>query len=107
MKTITTEELKAKLERGDTFQLVMAFDGWRFRAAHIPGSRGIGSLTAAQEVLAVDDEIVVYCTSQDCTASKMLYQALEEAGYTNLRRYSGGVQGWQEAGYPLEGDRVT
>lgn len=107
MKTITTEELKAKLERGDDFRLVMAFDGWRFRSAHIPGSLGLGSAAAAMEVLHFDEEIVVYCTSRDCTASQMLYRALEEAGYERIRRYEEGVHGWQEAGLALEGDRVT
>jgi len=107
IKTISTEELKAKLERGDSFKLVMAFDGWRFQAAHIPGSSGVGSPEAAMQILTVDEEIVVYCTSEDCAASHLLYRALEEAGYTNLRRYSEGVQGWKAAGHRLEGDRVT
>lgn len=107
MKTITTEELWAKLERGDEFHLVMAFDGWRFQAAHIPGSRGVGSPEAAMEVLDVNDEIIVYCTSRDCMASQLLYRALEGAGYGNVCRYSDGVLGWQQAGHPLEGDQVA
>jgi rhodanese-related sulfurtransferase len=107
MKTITTEELKTKLDRGDDFRLVMAFDGWRFQSAHIPGSLGLGSPTAAMEVLDVREEIVVYCTSRDCTASQVLYRALEEAGYERITRYEEGVLGWQEAGYTLEGDRLT
>ena len=106
MDTITGEELKAKLDRGDVFKLVMAFDDWRFRAAHIPGSLGVGSPDAATKLLTVDEEIVVYCSSQDCMASQILYRALKEAGYQNVRRYSEGVLGWQEAGYPLEGDRL-
>jgi rhodanese-related sulfurtransferase len=107
MKTISTEELKVRLERGDAFKLVMAFDGWRFEAAHIPGSHGVGSPSVAFETLEVEDDIVVYCTSEDCTASKVLYRALEEAGYLKVQRYSEGVEGWQAAGYPLEGNRVT
>jgi len=107
MKTITTQELKTKLDRGDDFKLVMAFDGWRFRSAHIPGSLGVGSATAAMEVLDVREEIVVYCTNRDCTASQLLYRALEEAGYERILRYEEGVLGWQEAGHTLEGDRTT
>ncbi len=107
MRIITTEELKAKLERGDDFKLVMAFDGWRFRAAHIPGSCGVGSAVAAMEVLSVGEEIVVYCTSRDCMASKALYRALEEAGYEKVWRYSEGVMGWHQAGHPLKGNQVT
>jgi len=106
MKTISTEELKAKLDRGDDFKLVMAFDGWRYQSAHIPGSIGIGTPAAAEEALSVSDEIVVYCTSSDCSASQILYRALVARGYENVRRYSEGVLGWQEAGHALEGDRI-
>ena len=38
IKTIEREELKAKLDRGDDFKLIMAMHEWGFRAAHIPGS---------------------------------------------------------------------
>jgi rhodanese-related sulfurtransferase len=37
----------------------------------------------------------------------VLYRALEEAGYERITRYEEGVLGWQEAGYTLEGDRLT
>lgn len=106
LETITAEQLKAKLDRGDDFKLVMAFDGWRYEAAHIPGSLGVGSLSAARELLSLDDEIVVYCLSRDCTASQILHRALKEAGYTKVRRYSEGVHGWREAGYVLEGEQA-
>ena len=39
-------------------------------------------------------------------ASVALYQLLERNGYQNLRRFAGGLQEWQEAGYPLEGTMV-
>lgn len=75
-------------------------------AVHVPGSFGVASPTAAMEVLDVNDETVVYCTSRDCMVSRLLYRALEDAGYDNVRRYSGGVLAWQEAGHPLEGEQV-
>lgn len=106
MKTIEREELKAKLDRGDDFKLVMAFGGWRFRGAHIPGSLSVSSPLEAAELLHPEDEIVVYCTSEACAASRLLYWALVEAGYQNVRRYTEGISGWLEAGYPLEGDSI-
>jgi len=39
-------------------------------------------------------------------ASVALYRLLERNGYRNLRRFAGGLQAWQEAGYPLEGEMV-
>jgi rhodanese-related sulfurtransferase len=28
-------------------------------------------------------------------------------GFQNLRHYAGGIADWEDAGYPLEGDRLT
>jgi 3-mercaptopyruvate sulfurtransferase SseA len=39
-------------------------------------------------------------------ASVALYQLLECNGYRNLRGFVGGLQEWQQAGYPLEGAMV-
>ena len=103
MVLITCEELKEKLDRGDDFKLVMAFSDWRFRAAHIPGSIAVCSPAEIAELLDPDDEIVVYCTSPDCPASKLLYRELEEARYRRIRRYADGIDGWLKAGYPRRG----
>ena len=106
VKTITREELKTKLDREDDFKLVMALGGWYFRAVHIPGSISVSSPSEVSEKLDRVDEIIVYCTSPDCPASKLLYLALERAGYVKIRRYEDGIHGWLEAGYPLEGEQV-
>jgi rhodanese-related sulfurtransferase len=35
------------------------------------------------------------------------YQLLTRMGYKNVRRYAGGIQELEEAGYPLEGSLVS
>jgi len=104
IKTIEREELKAKLDRGDNVKLVMAMHEWGFNAAHIPGSLHFNTVEDAQQSLDLDDEIVVYCTDPACVASQFAYRWLDEAGYTNVRRYSGGISDWAAAGYELEGN---
>jgi rhodanese-related sulfurtransferase len=104
IKTIEREELKAKLDRGDDFKLIMAMHEWGFRAAHIPGSVHYATVEEADQDLDRDDEIVVYCTDPDCVASQFAYKWLVDAGYANVRRYSGGLSDWAAAGYELEGD---
>ncbi len=106
MNLINREELKEKLDRGDDFKLVMALGDWQFRAKHIPGSLNIHTAQIALEVLDPDDEIVVYCSSEVCSASKQMYSELEDHGYRKVRRLAAGVAGWEEAGYPLEGEWV-
>jgi rhodanese-related sulfurtransferase len=104
VETIDRDELRKKLDRGDEFRLVMALNDWAFRAKHIPGSEHFDTLETALASLKPDEETVVYCTSPECHSSVALYVALREAGYQNVRRYSGGLSDWEDAGLPLEGD---
>ena len=104
IKTIERDELKAKLDRGDDFKLVMSMHEWGYRAAHIPGSIHFNTVEEAQNGLAIDDEIVVYCSDPACVASQFAYRWLIDAGYTNVRRYAGGISDWAAAGYELESD---
>ena len=57
IKTIEREDLKAKLDRGDVFKLVMAMHEWGFTAAHIPGSLHFTTVEEAQQGLDVDTRL--------------------------------------------------
>ena len=107
IETIDRDELKAKLDAGDDFRLVMTLHAWAFRAQHIPGSEHFNTPEETLEGLDPDDEIVVYCSDPACVASQFAYKALVEAGYTNVRRYAGGLSDWAAAGYPLEGEQES
>ena len=107
MNLISREELKEKLDRGDDFRLAMVLGEWAFRAKRIPGSLNITAPQAARDMLDPGDEIVVYCSDEGCAASKYALMLLEGAGYSQVRRYAGGIADWEEAGYPLEGEWVS
>jgi rhodanese-related sulfurtransferase len=104
MNEITPEALKEKLDRGDDFKLAMVLGDSQFRLKHIPGSLNIHTLELAAELLHPDDEIVIYCSSDVCRASRHTYSRLEARGYSNLQRLIDGIYGWEKAGYPLEGE---
>ncbi len=104
VEQISVEELKAKLDRGDSFRLVMTLGEWAFKSQHIPGSINISKPEQAADQLSPDDEIVVYCTNPPCVASQKAYQQLKAAGYERVKRFSGGLEAWSDAGYPLEGE---
>ena len=106
MNLISREELKEKLDRGDDFKLVMTLGEWGYRAKHIPGSLNINTPEQGREMLDLDDELVVYCSNEACTASIYAYNILVQNGYKNVRRYAGGLLDWEDAGYPLEGEMV-
>jgi rhodanese-related sulfurtransferase len=101
--TIDREELVSKLERGDSFRLVMALNEWAFDAKHIPGSEHFNTREEVFSSLEPSEEIVVYCTNVDCHASITLYHELVDRGYRNVRRYAGGLADWEGAGLGLEG----
>jgi rhodanese-related sulfurtransferase len=107
VRTIDRDELRTKLARGDDFKLVMTLNEWAYRAKHIPGSLHFNRPEDMLAALGPDDEIVVYCSNEDCLASHAAYYSLLDHGYKNVRRYSGGLIDWEEGGLPLEGDWVT
>jgi rhodanese-related sulfurtransferase len=104
MNEIGREELQAKLERGDDFKLVMTLAEWAYQMSHIPGSINVTSMDQAQDLLSPEDEIVVYCSDPQCLASRAAYHYLSNNGYDKVRRYSGGLSDWEDAGLPLAGE---
>lgn len=107
IRTIGREELKAKLDRGDEFKLIMALNRWAFDAKHIPGSLPFDRPDELYAAVRPDDEVVVYCSNVDCHASIALYRELLRRGYRNVRRYSGGLLDWEDGGLPLDGRFAT
>jgi rhodanese-related sulfurtransferase len=106
MRLITRDELRAKLQRGDEFKLVMTLPPHAYRAKRIPTSLHFDSTEQAAAELDRGDEIVVYCADVYCAASIVAYRDFERRGYTRLRRYAGGIADWEGAGYPLVHDSL-
>jgi rhodanese-related sulfurtransferase len=106
MNEISADELKAKIDRGDDFRLVMTLGVLAFQGKHIPGSIDLHEPESLAAELAPEDDIVVYCSDRLCPASMMAYNYLEAKGYKHVRRFSGGLTEWEAAGYPLQGELV-
>jgi rhodanese-related sulfurtransferase len=107
IRTISRDELKARLDRGDPVKLIMALNRWAYDAKHIPGSLHFDTPAELYAAVDPDDEVVVYCSHVDCLSSVALYRDLVRRGYRNVRRYSGGLLEWEDAGLPLEGEFVA
>jgi rhodanese-related sulfurtransferase len=106
MKTITRQQLKAKLDAGEDIKLVMTVGGWTFRTRHIPGSVSYPSPGWALQALGRDDEIILYSTDQYRQDTAAAFDALTAHGYRNVCCYLGGLTDWEDAGYPVEGEGV-
>jgi rhodanese-related sulfurtransferase len=64
MKTITREELKEKMDRGDAFILLEALGEKSYRRAHLPGAIRFQNVDRAPELLPDKSaEIVAYCSN--------------------------------------------
>ena len=107
--TITRDELKAKMDRGDDFVLVEALSQKHYRSSHLPGAINLPYefVDEAEKVLPDKGaEIVVYCMNPDCVASAEEARELEEMGYERVLHYRAGKQDWIRAGLPVEGRRA-
>jgi rhodanese-related sulfurtransferase len=106
LELISREDLRRKLDGGEDLKLVCALGEWAYRALHIPGSIHVDGPEKADTLLDRDDQIVVYCTNVNCPASIMLYNLLTQHGYRHVKRYAGGLEDWEEAGYSLVGEKA-
>jgi rhodanese-related sulfurtransferase len=106
-KTINRDELKAKIDHGETFHLVEALAEDEFQKGHLPGAINLPPdqvQPLAPRILPHQrEEVVVYCGSAQCNASENVARELASLGYTNVRRFVGGKQEWTSAGLPIEG----
>jgi len=102
MKTISTKELKEKIDSGEDFKLVNVLSKESFEARHIPKSINLPANElderAPKELPDKNEEIIVYCSSETCHASVNAGEKLEELGYSNVFHYKDGLAGWQNEG---------
>ena len=107
MNTITKEELKLKLEASENFRLLMCMNEEAFNTKHIPGSVCFNINESLNCNYSVDEEIIVYCSGEECRFSTNAYNFLQSEGYKRVYHYPGGLADWEKAGYPLNGNIIN
>jgi rhodanese-related sulfurtransferase len=107
VETISREELKEKMNRGDDFVLIDTLAEMYYRHSHLPGAINVPAdevRERAQELLPDREaELVVYCMDPPCPASEKTAREFAAIGYDNVRDYAGGKQDWLDRGLPAEG----
>lgn len=104
MNTITREELTSKIG-SPWLQLVNVLAPESYAKIHISGSVSMPRQELENgrwKELDSSKQVVVYCSSYQCDASKAAAQFLEEKGF-DVSAYEGGIKEWAEAGLPTEG----
>jgi len=102
-RIISREELKEKLDQRREFKLINCLDEWMFREKRIPGS--IRFERHLLNTLNREEEIIVYCSNPDCTASVLVYHQFVQHGFQNVWHYPGGIADWEDGGHAFESDR--
>jgi len=104
IRECTIDDVKRRLDRGETFEFVDVREDNEYAADHARGARHIGRGVLERDIeTAVPDkaaEIVLYCGGG--YRSALAADSLRQMGYTNIRSMIGGIKAWREAGYPLE-----
>ena len=110
MQMMSLDELRQWRRQKKDFLFLNVLDAATFEAGHLPGSRNVplGSSDFERQVERQagrkDRPVVVYCASMTCDASTKAARRLEEAGFTVVHDFKGGMKTWQEAGEPLESE---
>ncbi len=102
---VSRAEVQARI--GDpTLVLVDVLPAASYAVGHIPGalSLPLAEVEARAQAIIPDRraDVVTYCASPSCTASREAAARLTALGYTRVRHYTGGLADWKEHGGPLE-----
>lgn len=104
VKTISLEDLKARLEAGTSPKLVDVRESDEVRSGFIPGAihvpRGFLEMQAESKLPRKDEEIVVYCAGG--TRSAFAAKTLADLGYANVLSANPGFVRWKDLGFPVE-----
>ncbi|MEX0635273.1 MAG: rhodanese-like domain-containing protein [Ferruginibacter sp.] len=98
MKSITVEEVKARLDAGEKLQLLDVREPDERDAYHIGGLflplANIQTMQTDDIDDLKNDELIIYCRSGNRSGQACLI--LETMGFTNVINLTGGMLNWQE-----------
>lgn len=108
MNTITTEQLRERLESGShDFVLLDVIDQPAYNFQHLPQAINIPLEELdhrAYKVLPKNKEIIIYCDTKNCSDAIAAARQLQQKGYDHLTVLDGGLSAWIDAQYPLRGE---
>jgi rhodanese-related sulfurtransferase len=104
IRECTVEDVKRKLDAGESFHLVDVREESEFAQARLPGAihlgKGVIERDVEEAIPEADAEIILYCGGG--YRSALAAQNLQRMGYANVISMDGGFRGWSEAGYSIQ-----
>lgn len=103
LKSISTEELSKGIQEKKLFVVDCNTDKV-FQEGHIPGAIHMDVMSPDAKLLPREKgaALVFYCMNPRCMASHKGAEFAQSQGYSNVRVYSPGIQGWEKAGMKIE-----
>jgi rhodanese-related sulfurtransferase len=102
IRECTVADVKARMDRGESFHLIDVREDREYAAGRIPGARHIGRGVLERDVETLipdpDADLVLYCGGG--FRSALAAVNLQKMGYRRVVSMDGGIRGWREAGYP-------
>ncbi len=104
IKECTVADVKAKLDRGESFHFLDVREESEFAKDRAKGARHLGRGILERDIESLISDkaaaIVLYCGGG--FRSALAADSLRQMGYTNVISMDGGIRAWRDAGYPLE-----
>lgn len=101
---LTIDQVKTKLDAGESFALLDVREESEFAKDRLPGAVHLGKGIIERDIEKLHPEIgtelVLYCGGG--FRSALAADALQKMGYERVFSMDGGIRGWREAGLPLE-----
>jgi molybdopterin/thiamine biosynthesis adenylyltransferase/rhodanese-related sulfurtransferase len=96
LPAISVQELKRKMNKGETFQLIDVREPFEYEIARIDGSKLIplGEIAQRIEELQREQPIVVHCHSGKRSAEAV--RLLQQRGFANVHNLEGGIDSWSD-----------
>ena len=104
LECIDKDELLKRINEKSNFILVDTIGRYNGNRYKIKGAKTIPypEVIDRRSELVSSDEIIVYCKSKDCRASKKVALGLKLLKIPNVKIYEGGIDEWLENGLPVE-----
>ena len=97
-------DVRARLDRGESFHFIDVREDDEFACDCAAGARHIGRGVLERDIETLipdkDAPIVLYCGGG--YRSALAADNLQKMGYTNVVSMDGGIRAWREAGYTIE-----
>lgn len=104
VKELTVDDLRRKLDRGETFHLVDVREESEWAKGHLPGAIHLGKGIIERDIETTipdtEAEIILYCGGG--FRSVLAADNLRKMGYSNVASMDGGWREWTEKSLPIE-----